>query len=100
MSNLLIRRYRHVKDLVNTEKIALPIWDVLTLLDMADRAPLLEAEERYVESMTNLVDRNINSVIAKVAARLEEEKAQATEMPGVAEPLTNGKHEVKLPSYT
>lgn len=73
----LSKQYRQAKDMLRGETITLPIWDVLVLLDMIERTPMLDAEDRYIESMNNIVGARVATMInTKIAAITDESKVQ------------------------
>lgn len=70
----LIKKYRHVREIIASDAISLPTWDVLIMLDMLERTPRLDAEDRYIESMNSQVDRTIAASVSKVLAAIEAEQ--------------------------
>lgn len=75
----LLKKYRSARELINDKAISIPLWDLLVIIDIAERAPMLEAEARYLESMNNNIARTTSSFVAKALAEIEAENNKQRE---------------------
>lgn len=75
----LSKQYRHVKSMLAGQTLTLPVWDLLVIMDMAERGPMLDAEERYVESMNNMIGARVTAILTNQLSALAEEQAKTAE---------------------